>query len=167
MKPIKTLLLGTDFSACSEPATDHAIALAQALGAQLLIVHVTELPPSVAASTMVRPEGAALSIQRYVAEAAERSMGPLRARCAAAELHPQTFVELGPVPETLLALAQRHGAQLIVVGTHGRTGLRHLLLGSVAEHLLRLSPLPVLSVRGLGADAIAAEDAQVIAEAEG
>lgn len=169
MPTIRRILLATDFSAASEPATRQALALAQSLAAEVLLVHATELPPGLPDVALVRPDsdGGPLPLRSYVIAAAERQMAPLHARFQAAGVTARGLIELGPIAETVLALAQREGADLIVVGTHGRTGLRHLLLGSIAERLLRLSPLPVLTVRGQGPDALSDEEEQARVEAEG
>ena len=65
----------------------------------------------------------------------------------ASEVTWEAEVASGPAAETIVQIAQERAADLIVMGTHGRTGLRHLLLGSVAEKVVRLAPCPVLTVR--------------------
>lgn len=169
MSTIHRILLATDFSSATAPATLTALSLARSLSAEVLLVHITELPPGMPDVALVRPESAGelLPLRRYVIAAAERELAPLLARYTEAGVAARAVVELGPIAETVLAVAQRERADLIVVGTHGRTGLRHLLLGSIAEQVLRHSPLPVLTVRSPVPDVLDAAEEQARVEAEG
>jgi nucleotide-binding universal stress UspA family protein len=74
-------------------------------------------------------------------------LNALVARHSTPSLRLDGHLRLGPADDELLAVAAELGATMIVVGTHGRTGAAHLLLGSVAERVVRKSPLPVLTVR--------------------
>lgn len=117
------ILFATDLSDCSAPAGRVATEYARRLGARLHVLHVR---PTAAA----RPEPA---LERLAAELGASSA--------------VTAVETGPpVAEKIVGYAARHAVELIVVGTHGRTGVSRVLLGSVAEHVVRASTCPVLTV---------------------
>ena len=138
MLPIHTVLHPTDFSDHSEFAGGLAGALARDYGARLLILHVAQFPPVFTGEGMVpvsedelRAEGAA----RLNALPAPR--GDVRA---------ERRLEVGDPATEVLRVAAELPADLIVMGTHGRTGLGRLLLGSVAEQVMRRAACPVLTV---------------------
>jgi nucleotide-binding universal stress UspA family protein len=133
MRPIRSLLAATDFSDCSTAALDAAGAWAKALGAELHLLHAFELPvPRVMAYDVPVSD---LYIQQG-REVVDRRLREEADRIAATGVPVQTH------------LAEEVGADWIVVGTHGRTGLQHVLLGSVAERVVRLAPCSVLTVKG-------------------
>jgi nucleotide-binding universal stress UspA family protein len=132
------ILMATDFSEASQCALSGAIALAAQNHAHLSVVHVLhgdwryeilDNPPELDRERM--------DAQRRL-EAATRDLGFGRALDS-------IIIRHGPVPQKVLALAEEAGADLIVIGTHGRAGLTKLALGSVAEELLRLAPCPVIT----------------------
>jgi nucleotide-binding universal stress UspA family protein len=146
MLTIRTILVPVDFEAPSERAVDAAADLAKLFDAKVIVVHAYELPyypyPGVAAPTAGTDLPAAIraaatagldSVVRKVRERAPRAEGILR---------------MGAPADEILAVAKEHGADLVVMGTHGRTGLARALLGSVAEKVVRRSEAPVLTVRG-------------------
>lgn len=145
----KRILVPHDFGGCAQKAEKLAIELALLHGATLLLVHVTELPHGLSPATMISPEGAGVptSIELYVTDSIraklEEVAEPIRRVKIPVESHPV----IGDTAPAIVDAAKRLGANLIVMGTHGRRGLSHLLLGSVAEKVLRLSPVPVLTVR--------------------
>lgn len=135
----KKVLVPVDFSAPSLAGLAAARAMARRWDAALDLVFVDEFPPP------ALTQGAR---RRQAAELAKRWEGfEARLRAAAAEAPHLSVraVEGSPVPELLEAA---RGADLVVLGTHGRRGLRRAVLGSVAEALMRRSPVPVLAVRG-------------------
>ena len=145
---LRKILVPVDYSECSRAALVFAADIARSLGAELDIVHVWDWPPYVSEAVVVRhPDGAARSLIDMIREAAERDM---EAFVALAKLPADVRFERrlcsgNPAAQILTELELgRH--DLVIVGTHGRTGLRHVLLGSVAEKLVRLSPVPVLTV---------------------
>jgi nucleotide-binding universal stress UspA family protein len=142
----RRILHPTDFSPASRPAFDRAVALARRPGAQLIVLHVM-VPPSPFTRAGRPPEGweelesrarrrARLLLAAIVARARRRGTR-VRGR----------LVEGVPWAE-IAGAARRVGADVIVIGTHGRTGVKRFLLGSVAERVLAAAPCPVLSVRG-------------------
>jgi nucleotide-binding universal stress UspA family protein len=140
MLPIRTIVHPTDFSESSDAAFRLACSAARDYGARLLVLHVVRPPPAVAfeaGSMLVEPEG-------YRDELWER-LSRLQPRHANVRLE-HRLAEGDPAGE-ILDLARESGCDLIVMGTHGRTGLGRLLLGSVAEQVVRKAPCPVLTVK--------------------
>lgn len=148
MLPLKQILLATDFSKGAEPATALAIEMSQRFAAKLTILNIY-LPP-----VHVGPLGDAYALSpETVAKLqtdAERALEALRQRAAQAGIEAECLALEGMASEVILAVAQSHGADLIVMGTAGRSGLSHLLIGSVAERVIRAALCPVLTVRSTG-----------------
>lgn len=144
---LERILVPVDYSEPSRAALVFAAGLAEPFGAALDVVHVWERPSYVPSTLVVgEPGKPSRTISELIAESAEREMSEF---INAAELPEISFdcrlVSGEPVSAILAVLAEaRH--QVVVVGTHGRTALQHLLLGSVTEKLVRASPVPVLSV---------------------
>lgn len=132
--PVERILVATDFSLCSLNALEHAEELARKLDAELVLLHVEGVP--VAGSEMADVAHAA--VERDLARAAEqvRQHG-LRVR---------PLLRTGAPDEEILDAAETERASLIVMGTHGRKGVARVLLGSVAERVLRGAPCPALTV---------------------
>jgi nucleotide-binding universal stress UspA family protein len=132
--PAGPVLVATDFSLCSLSALGHAEQLARRLDTELLLLHVEGVP--VAGSKMADVTHAA--VERELTRTAEQ----LRHR------HPKVraLLRTGAPDEEILSTAEKERASLIVMGTHGRTGVARVLLGSVAERVLRSAPCPVLTV---------------------
>jgi universal stress protein A len=146
---IRTILVPVDFSEASRSALAYASDFAQALGARLDLLHVWEIPPYIPPEAMVGVPGqTAQTLSRTAQAHAEHQMHVLasEARAAGAPID-QTRLEAGDPARTIVEIAGSGSYDLIVIGTHGRTGLGHLLMGSVAEKVLRRSSCPVLSVR--------------------
>jgi nucleotide-binding universal stress UspA family protein len=143
MLPIRTLLHPTDFSPCSDLAFEVAASLARDYGARLVVAHIGRPPLQHLGGgpTPVPP----LAIE-WGREELERQ---LRQRTVPDLTHaPEYRLEFAENPgEAILCLAREIDCDLIVLGTHGRTGVGRLLLGSIAEHVLRRAECPVLTVR--------------------
>jgi nucleotide-binding universal stress UspA family protein len=144
--PVQRILVPTDFSATADAALDYAHLVAERFGASIQLIHVLDDP-------FVR-EG--FVGDAYITEApAVRAVLQREARSRlahrATERQPRvpvgSEVLFGSGAKTIAEYAQQRGGDLIVMGTHGRTGMAHLLLGSVAERLVRIAPCPVLTVR--------------------
>ncbi len=145
-RPIKHILLATDFSPCSEEAAERAWYLANKLEAQLDVAHAWSRAPaySRAMSTSGPPEEAL----KVLEEEARAGMAAFLEACRARDIHfANTLLPQGGAAEALVALAEEGHYDLIVAGTHGRSGVSRVLMGSVAEHILRHAPCPVLTVR--------------------
>ncbi len=144
MTPQK-ILFCTDFSENSEPARELAVAYAKAFGAQLLIIHVIDSSgfPNYA-DWMIPSMGEELKeFLRRSQEAAEKRMASLASQCG---LEVKTYCPVGLAPNEIVALANEQSVDLIVVGTHGRTGVKHLVMGSIARSVLKTAHRPVLIV---------------------
>lgn len=150
MSVIRTILVPHDFSDYAEAALDYAVELGGALGAQLHLLHVLQ-PPAYAYASELYLGGPIHSKDEDRLDLHQDCEKRLSAR--AARVHGRSgqpicvhVVEGSRIADAIDAEAARLLADLIVMGTHGRTGLAHLLLGSVAEATLRHSPCPVLTV---------------------
>jgi nucleotide-binding universal stress UspA family protein len=141
---LRHILVPTDFSAGSNEALATAIGLALDTGARITVFHVHHVPAQIFPD-MIMPIGPELmhDIERSAAGLLEELCA--RARVAGVEADWQTSI--GSTHVEICHRAHKIGADLIVIGTHGRTGLSHVLLGSVAEKVVRRSPCPVLTVR--------------------
>jgi nucleotide-binding universal stress UspA family protein len=148
----KTLLVPHDFSPSADRALVEAAALARHHGARLVLIHITQLPPGFNASSLIsdpnaEPGAEMIRVDAYARNNATAKLdalaNPLRADGVAVEAR----ASIGEIDEEILAAAKDCGADLIVMGTHGRTGLAHLFLGSMTEKVLRHATIPVLTVR--------------------
>lgn len=144
MPDIHTLLSPVDFSDASDHALDYAIDLASKLGARVHIIHVWQPPTYALADGIFIPPGDYLS--NYMLDLQEQ-LDKCVARYADRGVTLQGNLIEGVPYTTIIQTAQEIQADLIVMGTHGRTGLAHMLLGSVTDRVVRLSNIPVLTVR--------------------
>lgn len=146
-RDITTIMVPTDFSYTSDAALGYARMLAARFGASLHLLHVVDEPGSWSEVYAAIPD-----IRDRLSADAERRLEAIAA-CLPPPLRATSAVVCGaPVP-TIVKVAESTGADLIVMGTHGRRGMGHVLLGSVAERVVRLAPCPVLTVRERGAAA--------------
>jgi nucleotide-binding universal stress UspA family protein len=140
----RTILVPVDFSSHSDRALEYAVDLARALGARVHVLHVYHVPIYGGVGDFA---SAQLALMEIVREGAQKGMDDtvekVRASGVAVEGHLAEGFPAGQIVET----AGRVGADLIVMGTQGRTGLEHFMLGSVAERTLRTAPCPVLTVK--------------------
>lgn len=135
----KHILIPTDFGEPSQLALQHAIGLAQTFGAKLTLLHVYGIP------TVYYPDNVSWPLQE-LGKAAQTSLDSAVAAVRKQVPEATGRVEVGDPRDRILAYAKLCGADLIVIGTHGRRGVAHLVLGSVAEWVVRMSPVPVLTV---------------------
>jgi nucleotide-binding universal stress UspA family protein len=144
---ISRILVPVDFSAYSDVALEYAIALARRLDASVHLLHVVEDPITTGAwgGEGVVPDLTALRAE--LAADAERRLLVCRGEAERAQVPVVTAVRLGLTSHTIVDYAKTLAVDLIVMGTHGRTGVAHLFMGSVAERVLRHAPCPVLTVR--------------------
>jgi nucleotide-binding universal stress UspA family protein len=147
MRVFHRILYATDFSSASRPALTQAISLARENRAALRVVHA--LPPLVLGDgSAFVPPGTYETIDRRARQHAQKQLTALVARARKAGARATSLLLVGTPQEQVPRAARRMRADLIVIGTHGRTGMSKVLLGSVAERLVRLAPCPVLTVRG-------------------
>jgi nucleotide-binding universal stress UspA family protein len=138
MLSLKTVLFPTDFSAAADQALHVALTLARDHGAKVVLLSV---PPPIPPVEGYVPDQ---DVEQLSREAAER----LQVLADGISSVPvETRVMVGAPGAAIVAAAKEYQADLIVMGTHGRTGLTRLLLGSVAEHVLRHAACPVLTVK--------------------
>jgi nucleotide-binding universal stress UspA family protein len=122
-----------------------AVDYAKAFGAQLILVHVID---SEAFPGYVDWVGDELDkILSRAHQSAKASLDSLADECRRTVKDVKTYCELGSVPNKIVGLADEESADLIVVGTHGRTGVKHLVMGSIARSVLRTAHRPVLIVQ--------------------
>jgi universal stress protein A len=145
---IQKILLPTDFSEYSAAAMKYACELATKFDAELHILHTLETH-----LTSTPEFGMGLALPKYMSEsraAAEKSLaGFLDPKWSDGRTVIHAVVEGSPKVE-IIQYARKHNIDLIVLATHGRTGLPHVLMGSVAESVVRTAPCPVLTVRPEG-----------------
>jgi universal stress protein A len=135
-----------DYSEASRLAVKQASELARRMAADLTLVHVLEPVPAAVATVLVRGECPDDGAERQ----AERTLEAWREQAESLLLRPVTATLLaGDVAAEIVRHAEREKFDLLVVASHGRTGLRRLVLGSVAEKVARLAPCPVLITRRL------------------
>jgi len=144
MITLERILVPTDFSECAERARSYACELARRFGAELHLLHVVppvSLPGYVGPvpDELLQPEeGARQELEKWNDPAFEHAKGVVRSVTTGTP-----FVEI-------VRHARDQAVDLIVIGTHGRSGLTHMLLGSVTEKVVRKAPCPVLTVRPEG-----------------
>ncbi len=145
---IKRILAPTDFSASARPALDYALLVGRRFGARVDVLNVWELPINVLPDWIVQapgepPQAISTLVRSRAASQMEQLTNELRAQFD--NVHGR--LETGDPAELIVQTAARDKYDLIVMSTHGRTGLSHLWAGSVAERVLRHAPCPVLTVR--------------------
>ncbi len=141
----KQIVLATDFSPYAETALRWADAISKAFRAKLIIVHALDL--TLGGLAGLAPEVAAYPVADQLVDRLREEAKTEMARLGKRFPRARTIIREGPPRSVLLKVASSVGADLIVVGTQGRSGLAHMLIGSVAEHLVRHSRIPVLTVR--------------------
>jgi len=144
----RRVLVPVDYSEQSRAAASYALAIAARVGASVDVVHVWDKPTYVSDAVLVRHAGEEQKpLADLIRQNAESDMAAFMATLVVpsgtAVAH--RLISGDPV-NTLVAELKKGDHDLLVVGTHGRTGFAHMLLGSVAEKLVRLSPVPVLTV---------------------
>ena len=139
----KNILVPTDFSASAEAALDYAVALAAKLEAKVHLLNVTGL--QMLGAEMNVPVTA--SMVESIMDGSQKELDRLvAARAGTCEFGP-TLLETGDARTEIVAAVTKIHADLVVMGTHGRQGFKRLLLGSVAEAVVRIATCPVLLVR--------------------
>jgi len=159
------ILVPTDFSAASELALTTARELAERLGASIHLLHVLEDPYSTTAYATEVYGYLPPDIKENWQRDAEAHMATVLTPDERARFKTTTAVLFGSPAKTIVEHAQAEGIDLIVMGTHGRGGVAHLFLGSVAERVVRTAHCPVLTVRGAGTATTATVAASAVAHA--
>lgn len=145
MYKVSKILVPVDFSDCSRAALSYALSLAGQVGASIDVLHVVEVP-AFKTEPRIAKETGSTSLREYALEAGRGELDDFLSA-----LEPQqrnklsTTVDVGRARDSILQHAKRY--DLLVLGTHGRTGRAHSLAGSVAESIVRMATCPVLTVR--------------------
>jgi nucleotide-binding universal stress UspA family protein len=144
MITLKTILVPSDFSECSEAALRYGLELARRFDARLHLLHVVQDP-------LTQPwaaEGFSAPLFDMVEKWQKDAQARLVASIPLADIGRVTVTSTVAWPYAeILRYANQHGVDLIVMGTHGRSGVSHVLLGSIAEKVVRHAPCPVLTIR--------------------
>ena len=143
------ILVPTDFSEPSDAALECARVVAAKFGASLHLLHVVEAPfVTGLGSEMFIAESPAVQAELF--EEAKARLAHRAASAGNSGVKVSTEIIGGTSARSIVDYANHRGMNLIVMGTHGRSGMAHLLMGSVAEKVVRNAPCPVLTVRSLG-----------------
>ena len=149
--PLKNILVPIDFSVSSMGALEYAVPLAEKLGASITLVHVVE-PQIYPEDLMVGTEMDEVNA-RWM-KSGKDMLDSLRQEKIKNGINSISIVTRGKPWQQIIATAKALAADLIVIATHGYTGLKHVFLGSTAERVVRHAPCPVLTVRERGSDAV-------------
>ena len=145
MLPLKLIVCPTDFSPPACTCVQTASELAQHFGAELLLVNVVPTVPALPPDpnyVFKVPE-----YERYLHMDAENHLRQVREQLVPTNVKVRTTVGHGSAADEIVAIADREGADLVVISTHGSTGIERLVFGSVTERVVRLASCPVLTVR--------------------
>lgn len=140
-----SILLPTDFSECSAEAASVARALAERFGGRVLVLHVLDEPAAI--DPMFRGDVPLEMLRSRMEQFAQESMDAYLSAHFSGFENFDTALATGIPYREIVRKAREAGSDLIVIGTHGRTGVEHVLFGSTAEKVVRMAPCPVLSVR--------------------
>jgi nucleotide-binding universal stress UspA family protein len=141
-------LYASDYSKASEPALEHAVDLAKQNNAELVVVHVIEPVTPYAAGDDWSGAELYLRLEESTRRDAQASMQKLMQRLSRFKVKAKSLLLKGSAYDQIVKAARTRKADMIVIGTHGRTGLSKLFLGSVAGRVVSTAPCPVLTVRG-------------------
>jgi len=144
---IRSILLPTDFSECARHAVPYAARMARLMGARVICLHVVEpVVPAVGWTPIAEPLPVA-DVGEQLEDSAAREL-PRFAACEEFEgLDVEDVITRGEAASEIVRVAAERGADLIVISSHGRTGLGRILFGSTAESVVRHAPCPVLVVK--------------------
>jgi nucleotide-binding universal stress UspA family protein len=140
----RRIVVATDFNESAKKALDLATSLAVSMEAELTVVHVLEIPAYAYGTMSFAAEDLITPFETAAEQMLASTMTEVRAKCPRAK----GVVVKGVPWLKLLETAKGREADLVVLGTHGRRGLTRAVLGSVAEKVVRVSPIPVLTVHG-------------------
>jgi nucleotide-binding universal stress UspA family protein len=143
MSPFQHVLAATDFSECSRIALDTAVELARRYDAALTLVHVFTVPVYPYMDMVPMTIDIETPAREAAREELDKALAAARMQLPSADA---VLKQSGAVWEQILAAAREVGADLVVLGSHGRAGVSHALIGSVAERVVRHSHVPVLTV---------------------
>lgn len=145
MNPFSTVLVAVDFSDSSDNAFKMALAMARSFSARLIILHVINEPVDLRGFYV--PHISFERLEQEIEEGAQKMMESFCRNHLDGFENYESLIVSGFPHDEVIAQAEKGEADLIVIGTHGRTGLDHVLFGSTAEKIVRKSRIPVLTVR--------------------
>jgi len=145
MKPFDRILTAIDFSENSDFAFDYALMLAKQFDAELTVVHVINEPVDLRGFYV--PHISFEQLEKEIEEGASKMMDKFCQSRLGSFANYKTAIITGIPYEAIIKKADEINASLIVLGTHGRTGLDHLIFGSTAERIVRSASCPVLTIR--------------------
>lgn len=146
MVTLRKVLVTTDLSEYSLAALEYASTLSLLYSARLFVLHVEDIvPPPMYAVHIPDFEGE--QFQQQVFQQAHRDLEAFARLRISPDLNATLVVRVGKTVDEIIRFVEQEGIDIIVMATHGRTGLKHVLMGSVAERVVRTSPVPVLSVK--------------------
>lgn len=145
MKKFNKILFATDFSEISEFAFDYALTLAKTFNSRLIIMHVINEPVDLRGFYV--PHISFDTIEREIALSAEKMMEKFCSKKTKDYDNYDKFIVSGIPYEEILKKADEEKVDLLIMGTHGRAGIDHLLFGSTAERVVRKAACPVMTVR--------------------
>ena len=145
MKPFEKILTAVDFSENSDFAFEYALTLAKQFQAELTIMHVINEPVDLRGFYV--PHISFEQLEKEIEEGAEKMMEKFCQTRMVDYTNYKTTIITGIPYEEIIRKAEETGASLIVLGTHGRTGLDHIIFGSTAERVVRSASCPVLTIR--------------------
>ncbi len=145
MNPFSTILVAVDFSDSSDNAFQMALSMAKSYSARLIVLHIINEPVDMRGFYV--PHISFAELESEIKEGAEKMMESFCNDHLADFDNYESLVVSGLPYEGIIDQAEKNSADLIVIGTHGRSGLDHVLFGSTAEKVVRKSHIPVLTVR--------------------
>ena len=144
----RRILVPMDFGAASDAALAYAKELAATFNSRLFLLHLVEDPVATAGWTPEVFITASAELRETLLTDARQRLGSALTDAERERFKATTEVRIGAAAEGIGAFAREKSSDLIVMGTHGRRGLAHMFLGSVAERIVRTAPCPVLTIRG-------------------
>lgn len=145
MKPIDKILIAVDFSENSDYAFEYALTLAKQFNAEMTLMHVINEPVDLRGFYV--PHISFEQLEKEIEDGAFKMMEKFCSARLSEFSNYKTAIVSGIPYEEIIRKAEEAGASLIVLGTHGRTGLDHLIFGSTAERVVRSASCPVLTIR--------------------
>jgi len=145
MSRFARILCPVDFSKPSEAALAHAEEIARTFGAELLVAHIVE--PMIYPVAYGMPPVAPIDYEDAAKTSAVKALEPIVERLKKAGITANSVVDTGAASMRICDLVKERGCDLVVLSTHGYTGIKHVLLGSTAERVVRHCSCPVLTVK--------------------
>ncbi len=151
MSRFETILVPTDFGESAELALDHAITIGRAMSSKIVLLYACPLLTGAALDGSIVPSPEVIEMMQEAGRKGLARAIENRKNCG---VEIRSLETVGDPRSCILDAAKQNGADLIVMGTHGRHGVSRFLFGSTAEAIVRTSPIPVLTVRGPAPNAL-------------